>query len=154
MGDPAFPVQMIGLPASPGKNKDHRPLVTFVEGRFVDGAKFFLAEHDSEERSRRENRQKFHEVLATEVRLALGGEGQDAIVTPDNLGLEHGIHQGRHRRRVHLTECRNRINPAEPLRLPNPSLLEDQSHQLLGQDVVRLFRGMDGLHKAILPEGE
>src|SRR5689334_3838055 len=32
MGDTPFPVEMIGLPASPGEDKDRRPFVTLVEG--------------------------------------------------------------------------------------------------------------------------
>ena len=78
----------------------------------------------------------------------------DESVLPDDPGIEHGPHQGRHRHRVHPPKRRDRIDPAKPLRLADPLFLQDERHQLLGQDVVRLVRRKEGFHKAALPEGK
>ena len=152
VGDPTPPVQVGRPPAPTGQQEDRRPAVPVEEGRFVDGAQLLAAPGHLEERRRREDGEQVHEVLPPVLRLPLGGEGQDAPVAPEDLGGDHGLHERRDDGPVHLREGGDRPEPPQPLGPADPPLLEAEGHQLLGQDVVRLGRGLHGLHVALPPE--
>ena len=117
VGDPPPPVQVGRPPAATGQQEDRRPAVPLEEGRFVDGPQLLAAGQvtlkSGGDVKTESSSMKF---LPPVLRLALGGEGEDALVAPEDPGGDHGVHERRDDGPVHLREGGDRLQPAPPTR--------------------------------------
>src|SRR5262249_38504149 len=91
---------------------------------------------DREERRREEDREELEEVLPPENLFTLRAEREEALVREEDLLFEHPVHDRVASFRAHAREGRARLQPSPEFISRDSALLEHESHELLGENVV------------------